>query len=175
MKHEFVKHDCQIPNEILSELKSRNGIQCYLFTKRHFSDCKSFFTFFLDGITHRGCTTLNSQFQWTVKCDKTNECVKCYKDKCNGNSKDVPQQNESEELKIETKPPSKKVTFHEDLSKEVARNVDTDNQMTCIVCNSVLDPTCKTNENFKNFERCPEPHKCYHYINAITGEHKRGE
>lgn len=160
----------------------------------------------LDGITHRGCTHLKSNFEWSIICDKSNDCVKCFKEKCNGNS---PQ----EEVKVEKKRPSKKVhfddddyideikdemnlinngmfsseelrslvenevrpiTFEGDLSTESVEKVETHNQRTCIACHSAVDSACKLNATFTKFENCPEPYKCYHYINANTGEHQRG-
>lgn len=48
----------------------------------------------------------------------------------------------------------------------------------CIACDSTIDPSCATNMTFNVFEECPisiNRVKCYHMINATTGEHKRGE
>lgn len=48
----------------------------------------------------------------------------------------------------------------------------------CIACNSAIDPMCATNVTFDVFEACPNlvnSSRCYHLINATTGEHSRGD
>lgn len=52
------------------------------------------------------------------------------------------------------------------------------NKVTCISCNSTIDPACATNTTFNTFETCPHSvneNECYHMINATTREHTRGE
>lgn len=53
--------------------------------------------------------------------------------------------------------------------------VDNEKQFTCVQCLSCHDPTCATNTTFESFVDCPHPHKCYHFIDKVTGLHKRGE
>lgn len=51
-------------------------------------------------------------------------------------------------------------------------------KVTCISCNSTIDPECATNTTFSTYETCPlsvNQNKCYHMINATTGEHTRGK
>lgn len=57
-------------------------------------------------------------------------------------------------------------------------NAESINKETCVACNSTIDRTCATNTTFEVFESCPlsvDPARCYHMINATTGEHTRGK
>lgn len=56
-------------------------------------------------------------------------------------------------------------------------NEDNLKQISCISCDSTVNPSCATNRTFYEFETCPlsvHPQSCYHSIDTL-GVHKRGE
>lgn len=126
-------------------------ISCGIF----FENCHKliYFTYHLsDGITHRGCL---SPEQEATACDESNQCTQCYTSKCNGNIR-----------------PSIRINLFENDLKDPKQNQP--EPLSCIVCDSNVDPACKSNPNLDSVEECPSPSKCYHYINATSGDTVRG-
>lgn len=104
-----------------------------------------------------GCTKQLSEHVLVV-CEKgIEDCRTCTGENCNSKS------SIEEYLECDTEKPINDETFH---------------QETCIACNSTIDPMCATNTTFDVFEACPNlvnSSRCYHMINATTGEHTRGD
>lgn len=49
--------------------------------------------------------------------------------------------------------------------------------ITCITCDSLVDPTCATNVTFDSIKICPaylHTQRCYHFINKTSAQHIRG-
>ncbi|XP_055309662.1 uncharacterized protein LOC129573299 [Sitodiplosis mosellana] len=106
----------------------------------------------------RGCTKNLSQHMVDV-CEKSDEeCRTCVGENCNSKS-----------------------SFQEYLEGDTEEANDgfyeIDKEESCVACNSAIDPKCATNTTFEVFETCPmlvNSNRCYHMINATTGEHTRG-
>lgn len=103
-----------------------------------------------------GCTRKLSEHLLAV-CEKgDDDCRTCIGENCNSKSA-IEEYSQSD---------TDKSIADETIPKE-----------TCIACNSTIDPMCATNTTFDVFEACPNlvnASRCYHMINATTGEHARG-
>lgn len=57
-------------------------------------------------------------------------------------------------------------------------NTQTIEPITCVSCDSLVDPTCATNVTFESSKLCPaylHTQRCYHFINKTSAQHIRGE
>lgn len=57
-------------------------------------------------------------------------------------------------------------------------NIQTFKPITCVTCNSSIDPTCATNVTFETTKLCSaylDTQRCYHFINKTTAQHIRGK
>lgn len=83
----------------------------------------------------------------------------------------------------ETVPTVEKCNANSEICKHCSAdrpcNIETIEPITCVSCDSLVDPTCATNTTFDVIESCPAlnllTQRCYHYINKTSGQHKRGK